>query len=749
MAAKPKEELSNQTFFFGPANWAAPQHPLYEEPELLRKYGDDTQRLAIAMSKLTNTHELGLSMDSGHGWLSGSDMSDRATFTLKDSKERKVFGKHLPKGDERAEELMNSMFIGAQKRTLDDVIRLIEHFPDYFQPWDLEFYRGLSCVAPRSLSDFISTQRQFDHAERGHCGGHRVPDAQQLVDNGYGDSWDTFNADSPGQLPTQLQPPPALVTAYLGPATLGPAFTTTGAVFGRERPPTDHGHHLASMARNLRISHPRQWYEARRGHYVREYLSVLEQRGIKFQWPIIYNGYDLSALIGGWCTPIQKRVSNPVQYPFRPGSLTKPQAQWLSENLMAQRAFLNSWITSIMNQKELFSKIHSLHIGKISSGLLPEISTHELWKALPNLKTLTILVSPDWRKPWAEVEGHPDWETSSKISPLLACQQLGSFLQTYIAPLVNIYDLTIGYVGGGEHATGLLARNRNVLPAPVCTAPLAWLGAVGQETKDDSQILFFPHVAKMTVQNAWFSPEMLERFVEKACESSLNRLCLDSISLSAMHATTPGGPSVVRLNRNSPPLPATDFFEHFDSLENKRGWSQTIDNITPNRSVKDYKYERGLIDTIMDPRQPRNRGHLKELVFKSCGYVLLSGIPDASFNQNRVLRLEHSAMDSGLRPRFEVLSQPGLMLDKSTHGDPPLGTLTQCVTFLEKSFIQRHWGMIFGWKDDISRWGAVEDGCYEGGTGRFSGRITARGKYPKEDTATLMWAEQRLEYAFV
>ncbi len=58
---------------------------------------------------------------------------------------------------------------------------------------------------------------------------------------------------------------------------------------------------------------------------------------------------------------------------------------------------------------------------------------------------------------------------------------------------------------------------------------------------------------------------------------------------------------------------------------------------------------------------------------------------------------------------------------------PLLGKLTQCIHPIEKRVLEQAWGMRFGWEDDLERWAAVEDGCFEGGTGRFSGVIVGEG----------------------
>ena len=66
-----------------------------------------------------------------------------------------------------------------------------------------------------------------------------------------------------------------------------------------------------------------------------------------------------------------------------------------------------------------------------------------------------------------------------------------------------------------------------------------------------------------------------------------------------------------------------------------------------------------------------------------------------------------------------------MMKDKDLQGVewPLLGTLTQCIHPIEKRVLEQAWGMTFGWGDEMDRWDAVEDGFFEGGTGRFSGVV--------------------------
>lgn len=101
------------------------------------------------------------------------------------------------------------------------------------------------------------------------------------------------------------------------------------------------------------------------------------------------------------------------------------------------------------------------------------------------------------------------------------------------------------------------------------------------------------------------------------------------------------------------------------------------------------------------------------------------------FNQNDLVCANSDPMDAGLKIRAAALAEKGVMLSEknpNTGTDwPLLGKLTQCIHPVEKRVLEQAWGMTFGWDDDLERWAAVEDGCFEGGTGRFSGAIVGEG----------------------
>lgn len=62
----------------------------------------------------------------------------------------------------------------------------------------------------------------------------------------------------------------------------------------------------------------------------------------------------------------------------------------------AQRAFL-TYTNAVINNKPVFETVATLNIASLSSRYLQSLRQHDLWAALPNLRTLKLVISPDWR----------------------------------------------------------------------------------------------------------------------------------------------------------------------------------------------------------------------------------------------------------------------------------------------------------------------------------------------------------------
>ena len=73
-----KGKFEHHTTWWGGYDWPHPHYNRYEYCEGLEKKADEFKCMSQAMSYLKGTTELGLSLDSGLGWLIGPDISDRA-----------------------------------------------------------------------------------------------------------------------------------------------------------------------------------------------------------------------------------------------------------------------------------------------------------------------------------------------------------------------------------------------------------------------------------------------------------------------------------------------------------------------------------------------------------------------------------------------------------------------------------------------------------------------------------------------
>ncbi len=696
------------------------------------------------MAHLGKTHELGLSIDSGHGWLNGPDMSDMALFDARCGKGKRVFGKNLAAEDKQKQATRTKLFECAQARTLQECTDILRIYNRHFTSGDLAFMRS---VAVRNLDSFRSNTIQPDYDAAAHVGG-AIPTADA--------TGNVAQHPNGGQPPAggPHQPQNVVMNAGLyNPGVVNP-LQQTMAGQNQHNPPINtnqpqhgiaafhpgifnHGMFQAAPAQpNAAVSNvPPQAHSDQRqiannlNRTQASFMKVPKQEHLtQPQFPIIFNGYNLSAEIGGWCHLIQSKTASPKLFPLQPGALTEAQAQWLMETVWAQRAFLSAYTTSILANKACFAQVHSLHVAKISSGLLSSLEQKELWQGLPGLTNLTVLVSPDWRV--EHITGDQTFNSNMPISPFDASLQLSNFLKTYIAPLEKLSNLTLGFVGGGENARGIMARNQHVLPAPISSNPRMWLSDHVTEP-DPCTIITFNHIKHLTLQNAWLSPLMLEAFMIKSQDTSLRTLALDSISLTSNHSQRLVAP-LATASKPLDPIHPPSMWLH-ESLPTTHCWAATIDHVTPGATFLDRKYDAGMIvDPYIHPRPPPSfRGFASRLIFRSCGYVRISGVSIQELNQNDLVYPNSDPMDAGLKARAAALAEKGVMLDDknpSTGANwPLLGKLTQCIHPVEKRVLEQAWGMRFGWDDDLERWAAVEDGCFEGGTGRFGGVIVGEG----------------------
>jgi hypothetical protein len=701
-SAKPKVIQNTQSSWWGKYTWPVPVYPRFKPLEKLENLADHLHLLRGAFKDLKNISELALCVDSGHGWLNGPDMSDLAVWKLRCSQGHKVFGKTFQAEDKWHQHGRNELFKWAQINSINDAIKSMSYSSHMDQ--SIPESQFLKSVAIRDFDSYAVESEQPDADPERHTGG-TVPQTNP----------NPFNAQH--QQMFQQVGVQAPNWAWGAPPILNHMNIVPNPV----------NVHLINQATHRGV------YDSRGRQHPRSRIKKGEIT--QPQWPIVYNGYNVTAETGGHCTFVQNKLADPRVFPIQPGYLTEAQAQWLMETVWAQRAFLSAYTTAILTHKANFKHVHSLHIAKISSGLLPSLEQRELWQALPNLRTLKILVSPDWRTEYTP--GDQSFQSNMLISPVQASIKFAEFLNRYVSRIEHLSTLIIGFVGGGEHATGLLARNQHVLPAPVTSDPRSWLTDHVTKANLDT-MMAFNHIKNLTIENAWLSPFMLEGFMKKSKDTSLRQLTLDSVSLTGVNSQRTNTPMTTLEDGLKPEYAPVAWLQ--ERLPTEHCWPALIDRLTPGVTFNQLKYEAGLIDPIqVPPPESTFRGNVEKLTFKSCGYVKISGIPQSDFNQNGLVMPNTSPRDHGLTARETLLRESRslgemygnatasvMLREKDSQGHEwfGLGKLTQCIHPIEKRVLEEAWHMTFGWGNDIERFEAVEDGCFEGGTGRFSGVVT-------------------------
>ncbi|KAJ9605853.1 hypothetical protein H2200_009702 [Cladophialophora chaetospira] len=689
--ARPKVIEKLQDAWFGNYTWPTENYPRFPELQAIEDLVDNNRPLLKEfLAQIPHASELGLCIDSGHGWLEGGDMSDLALLDKRSGKGSKVFGKTFKTEDFWTAFARNEYFRWAQQNTINATTKsILARSPA--KDSDVKEVRFLDALIVRDIESFRSQDQQYDYDTECHTGG--LPSVDDVA--------------PAAQVNPQVNPLGAAVQNLVNNNANANA-TPTLAERHRRR---------IEQSRNANRKQP--------------------------QWPVIFNCYNVAAEHGGHLSTVQHKIAHPSACAIAPGLLTEAQAQWLMETVWAQRAFLSAYTTAIILHKNNFRNIHTLRISKLSSGLLPSLEQREFWKTLSGLGKLEIYLSPDWRQ--EHVTGDKSFAQNMLIPPAKAAERFTDFLRRYVTKIESLHTLTVGYVGGGEHAVGIFARNQHVLPAPIVDDPDEWL--LEDRVKYAPALTKFDHVRNLKFENCWVTPWILKGFMEGSRDTSLHSLTLDSVSMTTIHVDS----LEAHLTTHKDNLRCEHSEQEWplETLPGGAAWVRALDAITPGKRLHEFKHEAGLTKEEDAPKPERHfRGHIQEITLNSCGYVKVS-LPkgrSSTYNQNSAVVHSEGPMDGGIRARkarFNGLgaasSEAGRIRDHlsrfldhhertsrvmlQTEGLAWLGTLTQCIHPIEKRVLEQAWKMKFGWINDLRRWGAVEDGMWEGGTGRFSGVI--------------------------
>lgn len=209
-----------------------------------------------------------------------------------------------------------------------------------------------------------------------------------------------------------------------------------------------------------------------------------------------------------------------------PGTLTASQKEWLLETAWAQEAFLSSYMIAVTDNSTAFAQITKLTLSKISSRHIGKLCRPDFWGALSGLKELDLKVIADYRD---VQKTHAGFATVVAIEPSAAVTNVHYLLQNHVASMEQLETLSVGWTDGGEHAEGVIARNRLLMPAPI-------LPKINVQSADALPVnmLKLPHIKHLELVNCWITPNALEAFVLASRQHDLEKLTLTSVSMT-MH----------------------------------------------------------------------------------------------------------------------------------------------------------------------------------------------------------------------
>ncbi|KAF4468181.1 f-box containing [Fusarium albosuccineum] len=229
-----------------------------------------------------------------------------------------------------------------------------------------------------------------------------------------------------------------------------------------------------------------------------------------------------------------------MNYPLIPSSLTRAQKEMLLELEWAHRAMIQSYVIGLIdNAREgCFTNLTTLTIAKIPSSHVYIFYRDELWQNIPTLNNVSLGVIADWRRVSKPAPGCVE---DTAVSPVEAVGKVYQLLNSYIGAQPNIESLHFEWICGGEFAPGTHQRNHYVLPAPFFQQPELMAAADSPITHAD-EALSLPFIKHLSLKNCWASPHVFLHTMHNMALSSLEKLELESVSLSGQPTTTPQAP---------------------------------------------------------------------------------------------------------------------------------------------------------------------------------------------------------------
>ncbi|KAG5929030.1 hypothetical protein E4U42_007341 [Claviceps africana] len=459
-----------------------------------------------------------------------------------------------------------------------------------------------------------------------------------------------------------------------------------------------------------------------------------------------------------------------------PASLTQAQREMLLELEWAHRAMIQSFALAIVNNtfNDCFNNVTTFTVAKIPGCHLHIFCRDDVWKAISSLKNLSFAVIADWRQVMVT---NPGCVEDVRVSPTASVSIVFQLLNNYVGKYRNIESIHFEWICGGEFGAGSHQRNTFILPAPFYhRAELMALATVVK--RGTSKLLHLPYVKHLSLKNCWSPPHIFLQAVRQFALASLQKLELESVSLSGPPTGIPQAslrqPIVPSVNQESI-MTAMALFDgeapfsqdayqaiadsDFNVLVQQQlaepiwvsttsnsqtskdldqpdllSWAGLIDHFSPSVKVRDLvAKERGqpmdagilaskaeavqeYIPHVNTLHEDEKKYHLTTLCFRSCGYVTV----DARF-LNTAAILPHG------HERLSVLTNKQFKYSMQTCKDKLLARISPFIGREEKAILKA-FGMTFGWRP-VYEQHVIDDARHEGvfrpGQDRFNGIIEA------------------------
>ena len=232
---------------------------------------------------------------------------------------------------------------------------------------------------------------------------------------------------------------------------------------------------------------------------------------------------------------MRNRFPDLRQYPLVPAELNHSQKELLLELEWAHRAMIQSYVIAMVDNARLgtLDRLTTLTIAKIPSSHVHIFYRDDFWSSFPSLANVSLGVIADWRR---ISKPAPSYVVDRPVSPLEAVSKVYKLLNDYIGKQPSIESLQFEWICGGEFAPSFFQRNMYILPAPLIDDHEIMASPDGAVANTD-RLLSLPHVKHLRLKNCWVSPQVFLQTTRQMALSSLEKLELESVSLSGRPTT--------------------------------------------------------------------------------------------------------------------------------------------------------------------------------------------------------------------